>query len=740
LEGFFGSHQGTKARRKEDLSIFAPLLETTDPDERTILARRLVAERCLYGVDKNPLAVEMAKLSLWLITMDKGRAFSFLDHALKCGDSLVGIHSLDQLRTWNLAGTGERAFGTLEIDLIIEKMIAARRQIEQMPVVDIEDQQVKGYLLADAEAITHDLKAAADMLIASYYNTLRKTEQATLRSALLLAARDGADVEEKWRAHADPSAGSGQRLQPFHWPLEFPEVFLGEGRAGFDGFVGNPPFIGGLRIRGALGEEYLHYLKTRWTHAPGVGDYCAYFFLRAFEMLRSCGTTGLIATNTIAQGDTRELGLDHIYASSGVVYRAENNFPWPGRAAVFVSIVHLYKGSYVGTYVLDGCTVDQISSFLGDTKTVANPYRLVANKSTSFIGSYILGTGFTMTPEEAEAMIARDPRNACVLFPYLNGEDLNSHPEQQPSRWVINFFDWPLERSGEGSWALADEKKRTLYLRTGRVPKDYPEPVAADYPECLAIVREKVRPQRMAQNREVRKRYWWRYGEVAPALYEAIIPLQRVLVVAQTSKTLAFSFVPKGWVYAMMTINFVFEHGWAFCLLQSSLHNIWAWQYASTMKQDLRYTPSDIFETFAFPDSVDVRQWPLDSVGDNYHEFRRQLMLTRQEGLTATYNRFHDPGERAADIARLRELHVEMDNAVAAAYGWADLDLGHGFHETAQGIRYTIHEAARRQVLSRLLELNHARYAEEVAAGLHEKKKGKKARQGDVDEGQMGLL
>ena len=98
-------------------------------------------------------------------------------------------------------------------------------------------------------------------------------------------------------------------------------------------------------------------------------------------------------------------------------------------------------------------------------------------------------------------------------------------------------------------------------------------------------------------------------------------------------------------------------------------------------------------------------------------------MLARQEGLTTTYNRFHNPDERAADIARLRELHVEMDRAVAAAYGWDDLDLGHGFHETAQGVRFTINEAARREVLGRLLELNHQRYAEEVAAGLHEKGK-----------------
>ena len=96
-------------------------------------------------------------------------------------------------------------------------------------------------------------------------------------------------------------------------------------------------------------------------------------------------------------------------------------------------------------------------------------------------------------------------------------------------------------------------------------------------------------------------------------------------------------------------------------------------------------------------------------------------MLARHEGLTKTYNRFHDRKETAEDIQKLRELHVEMDNAVAAAYGWTDLDLGHGFHETKQGLRFTISEPARREVLARLLKLNHERYAEEVAKGLHEK-------------------
>ena len=100
-------------------------------------------------------------------------------------------------------------------------------------------------------------------------------------------------------------------------------------------------------------------------------------------------------------------------------------------------------------------------------------------------------------------------------------------------------------------------------------------------------------------------------------------------------------------------------------------------------------------------------------------------MIRRSEGLTKTYNRFHDKTEASADIRKLRQLHVEMDNVVAAAYGWSDLDLGHDFHKTKQGERYTISEAARRIVLDRLLALNHQRYEEEVKAGLHDKKKSK---------------
>jgi hypothetical protein len=121
---------------------------------------------------------------------------------------------------------------------------------------------------------------------------------------------------------------------------------------------------------------------------------------------------------------------------------------------------------------------------------------------------------------------------------------------------------------------------------------------------------------------------------------------------------------------------------------------------------------------FPFPPAVSE----LESISEGYHKHRRDIMTARREGLTTTYNRFHTPHEVSHDIATLRTLHVEMDHAVAAAYGWTDLDLGHGFHETKQGIRYTISEAARRTVLDRLLALNHERYAqEEAAAGASSK-------------------
>jgi hypothetical protein len=352
----------------------------------------------------------------------------------------------------------------------------------------------------------------------------------------------------------------------------------------------------------------------------------------------------------------------------------------------------------VGPFLLDEKPVPGITPFLTQPGTVTGkPYRLAANAGKSFQGSNVLGMGFVLEPEEAERLIKKNPKNKDVLFPYLNGDDLNSRPDQSPSRWVINFFDWPLEK-------------------------------AEKYPDCMKIVRDKVYPDRMAikgtdPTAEQRRRIWWRFTRPAMDLYSAIAGLKRVLVTAQTSKHLCFTFIPPNVVYSHTVIVIANSNCWAFSIGQSSPHEIWVRSYASTLETRLRYLPTDCFENFPFPHSLGTEQIAiLNRLGEMYHEHRSRLMLANSEGLTKTYNRFNDPSEADADVQQLRELHVEMDKAVAAAYGWDDLDLGHGFHETKQGARFTISDAARREVLERLLKLNHQRYEEEVCQGLHEKK------------------
>ncbi len=697
----------------------------TEPSERLLHAKRLVAERCLYGVDKDPRAVEMAKLSLWLETMAQGKPFSFLDHALRWGDSLLGLRSEEQLEFFHPRPEGRSLTRFLFWPTLKDTLDRARRlrsELESQETVDEKDTAAKQALLRAATEATGVARLLGDVLIGAELACASQSE--AVRDRLLddlgllaaVVADFGKPEEERGKAaetlrrrargllDEGRPVGQGER-RPFHWVVEFPEVFAGEtgGHCGFDGIVGNPPFIGGKRITGVLGTEYRDCLVTHVAHdTKGHADICAYFFLRAGSLLRFGGQFGLIATNTIAQGDTREVGLDRLAGDGYALPRAVSSEKWPGTANLEVSKVWARRGSWVGRHVLNGQRVRAISSFLTVPGRVeGNPYRLAANAGKSFQGSIVLGMGFVLEPDEAAQLIRLNPRNREVLFPYMNGEDLNSRPDQSPSRWVINFFDWPPER-------------------------------AERYSEPWTIIQEKVKPERQRCNpdgtyvlRKPLPNRYWHYCDKRPALYSTITGMDRLLVFAQTSRTKYPTFVPNGWIYGHKVVVIAFDEAAIFSVLCSHLHYHWVIMYGSSLRTDPVYTPSDCFETFPFPASLAG----LEAIGERYHEHRRLLMLEHQEGLTKTYNRFHNPAEKRADILHLRDLHVQMDRAVADAYGWTDLDLGHGFHDTAQGLRHTICPPARREVLDRLLELNHQRHAEEVAQGLHDKgkPKGKKA-------------
>ena len=294
---------------------------------------------------------------------------------------------------------------------------------------------------------------------------------------------------------------------------------------------------------------------------------------------------------------------------------------------------------------------------------------------------------------------------------------------------------YPLHREDSGeSWADADEKRRRELRRQPIVPHDYPEPVAADWPELLAIVEERVKPERarLTRNAIGRKRaaFWWQYGSHAKDLYSSTAGLERVLAISRIGQHAAFTFLPNDRVYAETTIIFPFDTHATFCALQSRPHELWARFFGSSMKDDLRYTPSDCFETFPFPEQWETHP-ALEAAGKAYYDFRAALMVRNDEGLTRTYNRFHDPDETGSDITELHALHAAMDRAVLDAYGWRDIPtdcefrLDYEIDEEEWGrrkkpYRYRWPDVIRDEVLARLLALNAERAEAERAAADHE--------------------
>lgn len=696
-----------RARQQVGIVRGADEVIDTETDPVVIEARRLIIEHCLYGADINPMAVEMAKLSLWLVSMDPARPFTFVDDKLAVGDSLLGITSLEQLEWMHLDPKRGRALhedrpwawtkGTT--DLAIE--VAALRQRISRLGDSPANYAHKRELLAEARGLTPRAAMLGDLTtgaaLASVARKHHPYDPNMIAADLARRATEGdanawedaTDQASRW-LDIDHAPGSFPRT-PLHWPLAFPEVFLEN--HGFDAIVGNPPFLGGKRISGPLGSAYREYLVEAIAgRTKGTADLIAYFVLRAHRLLNGHGQVGLLATNTLAQGDTREVGLDRLLGHGVVVRKAIKSAPWPSRSAVleycavWTSLALLSDGA---VRALDGVRVAGITSSLDPaSRASGRPMRLAASRGICHIGSLVHGMGFTLEPERAQEIITQNSRYAEVLFPYLNGQDLNSRPDCSASRWIIDFRDWSLER-------------------------------ASNYPVCFEQVRRLVKPERDRVNRKSYRERWWQYAENQMSMRSAVEGLAHVIVMALVSKTAMPVMVNTGQVFAHKLAVFATDDTSMLAWLSSAPHYWWTVNQSSTMKTDINYSPTDVFETLPLPEMT--REMRI--LGARLDTFRRDLMLARNAGLTKTYNLVHDPRCVDGDIAELRERHRQIDHAVSHAYDWDDLDLDHGFHETRQGTRYTVGPIARQEILDRLLELNHERYGAEVAAGLHKTSK-----------------
>jgi methylase of polypeptide subunit release factors len=747
-------------------------------------AVRDVIRHCIYGVDVNPLAVELCKVALWLEANVPGESLNFLDHHIKCGNAIVGLAHEHELQR----GIPDEAFKTLPGD---DKALASAFRKSNKQQREEAAKAAKQIKLDLIQTVRQELRPASqnyaelgdlpDHTPEDYAKKQARFDEITQRKDLwrlrTLANLQVAQfftpktpknrpficTEEEYRdyltgkRHPQSQAVAranalGVQKHWFHWFIEFPDLL---GRGGFDVVIGNPPYLGGQALSGTFGHEFCEWLKAEFAPA-GLSDLAVFFLRRDYELVRHGGFVALITTNSIKDGDVRADGLEQVMKHGGDLTFAVSGTIWPGVANLYVSLFSLYRGLWGNkTRVLDGRKVPFISAFFEGYAEAGQPLELAQNADRVFQGSIFSGDGFLLEKGEASAMFQRNSALREVVLPVINGQELNNHPDQAPGRYIIQFFDWPIEK-------------------------------AQGYGEAFERLRALVKPWR-DQNSRLASIPWWQFERPRLEVYRGLAENTRCFLAAATTKHLNFSASAVDRVFLNTTYIFTSDRWHDYAVVQSTIHEVWARKYSGALKRDLRYSPTDCFSTFPFPQSVRTKETlstqpeeeksllatrkSLDQTGEHYHEHRRQLMLKLQLGLTKTYNLFHDPklsvelvskeskqplavAESAlADVLQLRTLHELMNQAVLAAYGWDKpsdagpaLTLGHAFYEVDylpenDRTRYTIHPDARKELLKRLLLLNHKLYAEEEATGMHKKKQGKKTTsEGDEVQAQQQLI
>jgi len=702
-------------------------------------ARRLVAQRCLYGVDKNDAAVELAKLSLWLVTLSKTLPFTFLDHCLRHGDSLVGL-DFDQIRAFHWRrpekepSTQLELFGR-EISVALDEAITLRRKIGDLGDSPLDDRE-KARLFWDAQDAINRVRLIGDLVVGAFFackkqkdREIERTRRENLVRAWLLSG--GPPGEELQRMQRAIRA----RVPVFPWMAEFPEVFYADrpdplaenqiNRAAFmDAFVGNPPFLGGKRTSTELGEEYSEWLSEIWKASKNA-DVASRFFLLANSLLGTHGTFGLIATNTVAQGETRRDGLQRLIHDGLRVYDAVRSRPWPGDAAVSIAIVHMAKGAAlrgIESIRLDGKKVDLINSRLREGAEIEDATELTQNKDLAFVGCFLRGDGFVLSSERAQELLRMSPGEESVVRPFLGGEEVNTSPSQSFHRYSIDLTGISVEVA----W------------------RDFP--LAFQHLlDCVKPYRESLRDDGQDKTHKWR---WWQFANPRDEMRKQLYGLSTCLVSARVTSHLCVSFQPTSRVFSDQLVVFALTTHTALSVLQSRLHEVWARALSSSLLDALRYSVSDCFEAFAFPRPDPRSVLPaLEDVGQRLYEFRAKYMVEENVGLTITYNRLKDSRCTDARILELRRLHEEMDRKVLDAYAegdpegrWLEVDVpSYCPMNDDDKKRLEVFEDA---VIDRLFVLNAKRAAEERIKGGDTdrgKKKPAPRKPRDKDSGQLDL-
>jgi hypothetical protein len=455
------------------------------PDEdEVIFARRLIAQRCLYGVDRNPVAVDLAKVSLWLVTLAKDHALTFMDHALRHGDSLVGL-SRKQIEAfhWDSDALAFQAgFEAMRVREHVAKVAELRGKIREAGEI-VSDSELRG-LWGEAQFELEKVRLFGDLVVAAYFEGETRRIRDAKRSEFASTIVSG--NAERHRVRLDEWRHAKQPLVPFHWEIEFPEIF-DRANPGFDAVVGNPPFAHKNEIIAVGGPTYMPYLQFQFLGIHGYSDLCVYFIRRTDALTRRNGCWTLICTKTVTEGKSRSSGLGYVIEVGSTIITAQTDIQWPGVASLVVCAPTVFRGEWSGEVSLNGVRVSRVSAAL-EPGVLSNPLPLKSNKNLSSTGFLTYGRNFVLDRATAESMRAANPKNVNVVIPLLAAGDFTDDPSIQPSQYVIDF--------GNRS-----------------------ESEAAEFSEPFKWVERYAKPERLLATRDDAQKYWWRLVGRAERVY-----------------------------------------------------------------------------------------------------------------------------------------------------------------------------------------------------------------------------
>ncbi|WP_203230046.1 Eco57I restriction-modification methylase domain-containing protein [Azotobacter chroococcum] len=674
----------------------------SDIEARTTIARRLIAERCLYGVDLNPLAVELAKLSIWLVTLAKGRPFGFLDHNLRCGDSLLGIHRLEQLTELSMTPGGkgqQRLFGK-NIEEAVQEAIELRQRLREMPIRDIHDVEAMARLDADARRKLEVAENIANAFIGEVLASDGSTS--ALESGLAsLAVQAGEAVDGDTESTQSIATRAGITLasdlsieraarRPFHWPLEFPEVFM-IGQPGFDAFVGNPPFLGNRLWKSSMGEKLQWQCQMILGTSPGKIDLSIVFHRRVVDLLCPNGCYGLLATSNISEGSAVAVGLGAI-VQRGDIYFSRKGMPWPGTASVVVAVVCFFKGRWAASCDSEGHACKRIGARLEPEATDVWIPKELPDPLFSFEGvNNSKGMAFVLTADSPWFERLKNEPNS-LLRPYITGDDITSYALRITDRWALDIADRTLEEI-ERNWPIA-------------------------FQFLIQEVQSTRTPEALKSYKGLYER-WWQFWNHRAGLMRKLREKKQFIGFAKATKYPFCMMAPSEWLYTNQVLLIEENRVDLFAICLSSFFRNWLYGFSvrslGADTNTLRLSIREAVSTFALPNE-------MVSIAGRDHAAHFQDVLVawsdeNQCGLTDALNAVNTPSCNDPAVCELRQVLAAIDAEVALAYGWDDLDISYDFQEFSGGSardswRWALSKDVTTELMHRLTELNRQRFEE----------------------------